>query len=234
MWTQFPDLTEFPSIYSIEREKIGACKTEFAFVLIAHASKNTLADVRVLGFNPVSCMNNWWPTHRGETRLLTLCWGRVPGGALADLDKVKRKHWGYCGGYQKDPTIEPLLAGSGCGLKIGEIPLTKKSYNRFFTLMRLPVEITPLQERWLKKYHYRFLDKGSIASYWVNGWPVEEWTAEKEYAYFKTTKAEWAMEGVPPEKEPVVFLPPVVVKPMHLQPAVQPEIQAIQYYYDFK
>jgi len=62
--------------------------------------------------------------------------------------------------------------------------------------MRLPVEITSLQKRWLNMYNFRHLDTGKLASYYVNGWKPEEYTSTKEFEYFKTTQKEWKEHGM--------------------------------------
>jgi len=139
-------------------------------------------------------MNNWWPSHAGEIRPLTLHWMRATK-ENPRLQAVERKQWRYS---SKDcyKALEVHMAGSGCGLKIGELPFKKSLFHKYFTLMRLPVEVTPLQKRWLTKYNFRHLDTGKLASYYVNGWKPEEYSTAKEFEYFKTTKEEWKEHGM--------------------------------------
>lgn len=189
--TQFPDLTELKYTSSVTEENIRNVKTEFMFYLKGPLGSGN--SVTQQGLKPVSIMNNWWPTHCGENRALTLYWGRVPHSE-GIAQPATRKTWGYFSGAFT--TIEQHLAASGCGLKIGEPPFKVALFHRFFTLMRMPVVVTPIQQRWLKKHNYRLLDTGKVASYWINGWKPEEYSHAKEYAYFKTTCTEWAEHGM--------------------------------------
>jgi len=61
--------------------------------------------------------------------------------------------------------------------------------------MRMPTEVTPIQNRWFTLHNYRLRDKGKLASYWVNGWPPKEYSIEKEYEYFEISKKEWKQHG---------------------------------------
>lgn len=190
---QFPDLAELDSLYETTNADIDAIKTEFIFYL---KSPIRSADPLKLGFKAVSRMNNWWPSHNGESRGLTLYWMRAPQ-SQGEPQAAERRRWGhYYESKSKYKLIEQHLASSGCGLKIGEPPLKVSLFNRFFTLMRMPVTVTPLQKRWLTRYNYRHLDTGKLATYWINGWKPEEYSHEKEYAHFKTTKEEWGVHGM--------------------------------------
>lgn len=190
--TQFPDLTEIKYTSVVTQEDIREVKTEFMFFLKAPHSSGIPAEG--LGLKPVSMMNNWWPSHNGENRALTLYWARVPHSeGIPQL--AERKRWEYSS-TEAYADIEQHLAASGCGLKIGEPPLEVALFHRFFTLMRMPVEVKLIQKRWLTKHNYRLLDTGKLASYWVNGWSPEEYSHAKEYAYFGTSQKEWREKGM--------------------------------------
>ena len=131
---QYPDLTEY--FYGYETGE-HSFQTEFAFHLAAAHSEYGYR-LHERGFKPVSAMNNWWPTHAGESRKLTLWWKKKEEFGPAPVLKVRRYHWDGFGG-KKYNTITQHLAGSGCGFKIGELPFRVRLFNRFFTLMRLPV-----------------------------------------------------------------------------------------------
>ena len=189
MYVQFPDLTELrgPNIY----EKP---KTEFVFYLKAIGD---CKEAERAGMTPISCMNNWWPTHCGEKRKLTLYWMRNPGSDGTPQSTNRRK-WTYSS-YRSTEAfakVEAHMGATGCGLKIGEPPLKVSLFHKFFTLMRMPVEVKPAQVKWLTRHNYRLIDTGKLASYWVNGWKPEEYSIEKEFEYFKTSQKEWAETGM--------------------------------------
>jgi len=186
---QYPDLTEVlhPSNYS-------RSETEFIFYLQAPLS-NTPYTLKGKGFTPVASMNNWWPTHAGEERRLTLWWLKVPTNAGNEV-KAGRNRWGYSSAKDKYSQIEKHLAKSGCGLKIGEPPLLSKYFHKFFTLMRMPLDIKPIQQKWLTRHNYRHIDTGAMASYWVNGWEPNKYSIELEYEFFKTNQQEWKEHGL--------------------------------------
>lgn len=197
MIVQLPDLTEVLWAHNLP-EEVPEAETEFLFFLSGPCGGHRNLPE---GMQPVSCMNNWWPSHHGEMRTLTLYWMRPPNGTK-DPQPCKRKKWLYDEERRmKYPTskfnaIKEHLAASGCGFKIGVPPFRVKLFHRFFTLMRMPVEVKPIQKRWLTLHNYRLLDIGAMASYWVNGWKPEEYSEEKELAYFKTTQKEWAEHGM--------------------------------------
>ncbi len=194
---QYPDLTEVMYSADVYPENFNSIKTEFAFYLAAYGCSDSCEK---LGFKKVSSMNNWWPSHHGETRTMTLYWLKVPH-STGESQLAMRKRW-YRDDYQRlSPTnpwkkIYQHIAGSGCAFKIGELPFKVSLFHRFFTLMRLPVEVSAARRRVLERYNFRFLDTGKLSSYWINGWVPEEYTPEKEYAYFKTTPEEWSKTGM--------------------------------------
>lgn len=195
IYTQYPDLTELGFAYDLNKRNVDDIKTEFLFYLQGPCSGN-MALIKGLDFTEVSCMNNWWPSHRGENRKLTLWWKRGPKDHKPQA-LLSRHNWTYSGGGKtKWSLIEAHLGGSGCGMMIGEPPLKVSLYHRFFTLMRMPVTTSPIQKRWLTRNNFRLLDEGKIASYWVNGWKPAEYDVKKEYEYFKTTKQEWLEHGM--------------------------------------
>lgn len=194
---QFPDLTEIDYAKDMTQESIKQIKTEFIFHLAAPYYEGI--NKTKFGFKAVSCMNNWWPSHAGENRKLTLWWMRSPG-FLEGPQIADRKVWpSYCLADRKYGKIVKWLSHTGCGLKIGEPPFTVKlfdtQFNRFFTLLRMPLIVSPLKQRFLASRNYRHLDTGKLASYWINGWEPEKYDVEEEYKYFKTTRAEWAEHG---------------------------------------
>jgi hypothetical protein len=191
---QYPDLTE---VLNLDFTRgVFPAKTEFVFSLKALNKPGDVTDRQAEreGFKLVSSMNNWWPTHAGQTRRLNLYWHRAKEPVILDPFKANRTRWHFGGG--KYAKIQRHLAASGCGFKIGLPPFKVELFDRFFTLMRLPLKLHPARKKWLEAHNYRFLDSGSIAQYWINGWPPEEWTAEKEYAHFNTTKEEWGLHGM--------------------------------------
>ena len=197
MIVQFPDLTEFPC--SSELARVNSVQTEFAFYLgaLVDESYNGIKDATRFGFTAISRMNNWWPTHNGENRALTLYWKRChdrSGGPLEVV--VMRMQWPRSRDFKRDfKSITKHLAASGCGFKIGEPPLKAELFHRFFTLMRMPVKVSPIRVKWLTAHNYRLIDTGKLASYWVNGWDPKTYSIENEYRYFKTSQAEWALHG---------------------------------------
>lgn len=202
-WThvQFRDLTEVlynpNSYYQFCAKKV---QTEFTFYLQAPGGDpGALAQ---MGFKHVSSMNNWWPSHRGQTRTLKLWWIKQEDKPNLEKDPERRKWYFNHAGYEYYNPITQHMAASGCGFKIGVPPLPKKTLNaagfyRFFTVLRLPLEeLKPLEQKWMKLNHFRFLDKGKLAQYWVNGWEPKDYTPEMEYAFFKTTPQKWLEHGM--------------------------------------
>ena len=189
---QFPDLTEV--LYESGLREPALYKTEFVFYLAA-CTRSPLAVNN--GFTLVSSMNNWWPSHGGEERQMNLYWLRNPNKTEPQVSKPLR--WGdrWVNSY-KGTSCEKHLsqtAASGCGFKIGQLPFKAELYNRFFTLMRLPLVLSTTRQKWLIDHHYKPLDTGSMAQYWINGWDPKEHSFETEYEHFKITRADWKVEG---------------------------------------
>lgn len=193
---QYPDLTELTHFYHNDylEDLFSSTTTEFLFFLEALPAK--LYTPLDYGFKPISSMNNWWPTHKGENREMKLWWMKMPR-PFPKPRPVDRVRWGEYFNYSEIRFTRNVLhmAASGCGFKIGEPPFKARLFHRFFTLMRMPVETNRVQKRWLKLHNYRFVDKGELASYWVNGWPCETYSIDKEYKYFNTDQAEWKKRG---------------------------------------
>jgi hypothetical protein len=197
-YTQFQDLTEIPYIFNAP--PLSGIKTEFVFFLKALDKGGKDAKALELGLKPVSSMNNWWPSHNGESRCLTLYWLKLPDRPNCQGAGVKRVRWEYA--ERGKWTSIKNLAASGCGFKIGEPPLQKRQYYKFFTLMRMPVKIKPIEKMWMTQNHFRLLDTGTMSSYWINGWDPKEYSHEMEYKFFKTSREEWrdhGMDGYDPE-----------------------------------
>jgi len=55
----------------------------------------------------------------------------------------------------------------------------------------MPLKLNDVQKRFMEEYHYRLLDTGKLATYWVNGWKPEEYSMEKEYKFFNTNQTKW-------------------------------------------
>jgi hypothetical protein len=93
----------------------------------------------------------------------------------------------YCQRYQVERYNLHSTQGTGCGMKIGQLPLSSHYWYRYLTLMRMPTieNITDIQVKWLDRRHFRYLGEGSLASYWVNGWKPEEYSVSKEKEYWK-------------------------------------------------
>lgn len=186
LFVQYPDLTECYNIgyEPVDVESIG---TEFAFGVAAPGQRISI--LKEMGFEHVSSMNNWWPTHKGQDRELKLMWRKLEGRPNNPA-KVKRLRWGY--GDSKDvfQYISKDLAYGGCGFKIAQPPLKRASFYRFFTLLRMPLQPTKVHHSWLKMNHFRLLDTGTLATFWCNGWDPNEWNIKKEREFFKDFKDE--------------------------------------------
>lgn len=190
-YTQFPDLTEITYFYGgydsvllhQQLQEIKLIPTEFMFYL---GSPSHFPDSPPqVGLKPVAAMNNWWPSHHNSARKLVLYWARNPN-------------------YNPDTSVLPTrkvwceyanLAASGCGLKIGVPPMRTKLFNRYFTLFRMPVKVSRVQEKWLTLHNYTHLDTGKLASYYVNGWNPETYDKNVEFAHFKLNEQEYIKNG---------------------------------------
>lgn len=186
---QFPDLTEWSGLGDDYDPKY--VRTEFAFGVAAPGSLT--GNITAAGFQHVSSMNNWWPTHKGQDRELKLYWKKFDGkGILPELE-VTRKKW--CVWKEEDAAkgdktyyVKKDLAASGCGFKIAQPPLKRISFYRFFSLLRMPLQPMKVQLKWLTTNHFRLLDTGTQASFWCNGWEPKEWDIKMERKFFKDFK----------------------------------------------
>jgi hypothetical protein len=169
---------------------LNEIKTEFAFHLSASQANNF--DATKAGMQAVSVMNNWWPTHNGEERKLTLYWAKLKDKPNIQ-EVVEPRRWNF--GEYKFMSIQKELAGSGCGFKLIEPPIVRARHWMYFTLVRLPLQINKVRERLLKALNYRHLDTGTMAQYWINGWDPKTYSIEKEYEFFNTSQEEWEKKG---------------------------------------
>lgn len=193
---QFQDLTEGHGIYAPHpntADNVRNIQTEFAFAISSPTQSG--AYLEKYGFAHLSSMNNWWPSHAGQSRELKFYWRKDPKAPNLDK-KPQRMNWGrdYYDS-RKEGKLSKQLALSGCGFKLATGPVTIKEHYRFFTLMRLPIEPTKTQKALLEKLHYRHIDTGRLASYWINGWKPEEFSFDKEYKFFGISSAIWAQRG---------------------------------------
>jgi hypothetical protein len=174
MFTQFSDLTE---VYTTslrdytEANLHDMVQTEFLFGTTTKW-QNSHKFCKQLGFKAVSCMNNWWPTHDGDNRTMTLWWKRLREKQDAPLEP-QPCHWGM--NAEKYGIHERHTQASGCGFKIAEPPLRRNLFFRYHTLLRLPIDPNRIRRKWLEKHHFWLLEVGSFASFWVNGWKPEEY-----------------------------------------------------------
>lgn len=177
-------------------------KTEFAFAVSAPSNAATYGGghgaLNAFKYKPLASKNNWYYGHTGEQRKLTFWWKKFP-----DAENVKAPPGGFqVSGYGGSGK----LTASGCGFKVGSLPLRKVEYFKFFTLLRLPVCPTNLQTRWLKMYKFNRIDEGKLSSYYLNGYDPEKWTWEQEVkdfgdwpggGYMAHDRAIYGGEGLP-------------------------------------
>jgi hypothetical protein len=190
---QFPDLTE-QMYMGYVNDCVNKVKTEFMF-FVKSMDRGQNADAIGLGYKPVATMNNWWPSHAGEIRPITLYWMRAPKGTT-ELQPVERKRWAWRENEKtKYVAIKKDLAASGCAFKIAEPPINPKKFFKYFSLLRMPLVMSPQRKSFLKGLNYRQIDTGAHASFWVNGWDPKTYNIEKEFAFFKTTQKEWKDHG---------------------------------------
>lgn len=190
---QFQDLTEGTGLGCHEnpqlKKQLKELKTEFVFGVSAVGQSGEY--LKQYGFKHLATMNNWWPTHAGENRRMDFYWLKQEDAP--NLPKVpERKTWGYNSQYK---SLSEQLASGGCGFKLGEAPICMKEHYRYFTLMRLPVKVSPLRQVLLAKMNYKLIDTGKLASYWLNGWNPEKYTYENEYKFFGITQKLWMDRG---------------------------------------
>ena len=200
----YPDLTEvegkglFLPESSQPNPEVNRIKTEFVFYLAAGAMWDEGVFISC-GFVPIARMNNWWPSHRGEIRPLTLWWKRNKN--FERHPRPQRRIWMDEPFFFKDRQGRGLeyyhhltTASSGCGFKIGELPFRKNQFYRFFTLYRIPLNSPPEVLETLKTHNYKHVDTGTEAEYWVNGWDPATYDIHKEFAFFNTSKQQWGAE----------------------------------------
>lgn len=159
-------------------------KTEFAF----GTARTVLPDnMKAYGFEHKRTMINWWPTHLYEKVPLFFFWWKNPKPSRPQTLKATRQSWGekyyndykYMGKYDTQAT--------GCGFKLGELPLVSYKWYHYFTLLRLPKldYIHNIQKAWLKQRHFKLLDEGSVSTFWINGWAPTTYSVDKEIAFWQ-------------------------------------------------
>jgi hypothetical protein len=188
---QFPDLTEWSGLG--ENHDPVHIRTEFAFGVAAPGSSTD--KLTAAGFQHVSSMNNWWPTHKGQDRELKLYWKKFDDKGIVPELEFTLKKWCIWKAVEDaevkaDSTycVKKDLAASGCGFKIAQPPLKRISFYRFFSLLRMPLQPMKVQVKWLGANHFRLLDTGTQASFWCNGWKPKEWDIKMEREFFKDFK----------------------------------------------
>lgn len=177
MWVQYPDLTEDYS--SDWGTNIKQLKTQFAFCTTSPTTTPYVKRQLIkLGFECMSSMNNWHSGHCDNRRQIDLWWYKSP-----TLQKEKQilSPLSWIG------TFGRRLQATGCGFALTHT-LHHRYYWRFHTLMRMPVNPSKFQLRWLKRCHYFKLDEGVFSSYWANGFPPKEYSWELEKKYWNSVK----------------------------------------------
>lgn len=189
-WAQAPDVTELSSSYltnlkhSFLEQRVW---TEFAWVTVAVGTTNgtgvrpeALDSLKRLGFNPISRMSNRHPCHSQQKYYLEFWWKRMHDGVdpwKAGPVRVNRCDWG---GYRDK-------SASGCGFNFGEPPLTeiKTRFFDFFSLLRIPHtdDKDGLYESHLKRFNFRKVDRGRLATFYVNGFDCDKWDWDAERAF---------------------------------------------------
>ena len=185
---QFPDVTEIVNSYQLANfSKVSLCEeipTEFAFATTACTITTKIEEMKMAGFAEISAMNNWWPTHSSTHRKISFWWRRMRTEGIKEIT-ASRKSCGYGTEGTLTGYHNPYLQKSGCGFKLAEPPLLRKQFFRYFTMLRMPLAITPNQKRWLTACNFHKFDDGEFASFWINGWPPETYTYAEEAAFFK-------------------------------------------------
>jgi hypothetical protein len=188
MYIQFPDLTElFAGSLDPGAINLQSFKTEFIFAVSApNANDRTVEGLREVGLKHLSSMKNWWPSHRDEEERTLKFWWKKTSLKTPYIGAIRQK-WEYSSPNLAGEEAEHFkhTAFTGCGFKIGELPLRAARFHQFFTVMRLPLKLVGFQKRWLERYHFRHVDTGTFAQYWVNGWKPEEYTVDLEMEYWR-------------------------------------------------
>lgn len=184
MYIQYPDLTELAS-YELYKNVNLNIRTEFAFftAMSKHsANKQIATNVTILedmGFKRLTSMNNWWPSHWDDGRVIDFWWKRYEKNTKP-VENAFRQVWGG----REYPWLKGLIAATGCGFKIGHSPLRQNLYYRFFSLLRLTKKPTALSIKWLEKYNFKKIDEGQMAEYWLNGWDYDKYSLKMEMDYW--------------------------------------------------
>jgi hypothetical protein len=166
-------------------EGLTGIPTEFAF----GTSRDNMPEVMAkAGFKHIRTMINWWPSHAYEKAPMNMFWWKNPNPTRPQEITDVKPHswmWKYSDDYPNFGVDD--TQGTGCGVKIGHLPLRAYQWYHYFTLMRLPLtkNLTEVQKTWLKYRSFKFLDEGSISSYWVNGFEPEKYTVDKEIRFWK-------------------------------------------------
>lgn len=193
---QFPDLAEIDGLSHISPSELNDCRAEFVFGTTLctphfqsqYSSDNkksaTMNSAEKTGMQLLSVMHNWWPSHSYEAdkgRPLAFYWKRLKKDIPDNYDfpEATRQTWGYGRQDKLYRMHEKHLQRSGCGFKIGIPPLKVQYYARYFTLLRMPIKLKKVQLRWMKDFNFRHIDTGKLASYWINGWTMEEYNYRK-------------------------------------------------------
>ncbi len=203
---QYPDLTEVNPYEMVKndvypRNPAVIC-TEFAFAIAAPGtSKESLEELNKIGFEHKTNMLNWYWSHvhdgvpkspwdNNEKRVLGFWWLKNRKDGIAPHVASKRQGW-----MSDDNKIPCNISGThktyhltqtGCGMKLGGLPLKRREFSKFFTLLRLPLnDISRMQMMWLKQNNFQHVDTGNLAQYWVNGWNPEIHTPIMEMNYWR-------------------------------------------------
>lgn len=214
---QFPDLTEVDGVCSLEAEEAESIDTEFAFGTSVN-THDSIADLNIpiasMGFRALSSMNNWWFSHSGETRIVTLWWKRMCAREDSVQQISERTSWSEDNHFTENKPYIPLTQASGCGFLLGEPPLRSEIYHRFFSLLRLPLQMSTLRTKWLSYHNYRHLDTGKYAQYWINGWSPERYSFDLEKDFWKGRGISLnAREDVPATPPHIIRATPLPVWP---------------------
>lgn len=182
MTVQYPDLTEIARVdglqYCTAQRLLEEVKTEFVFTIQAPSTQNLTHELIRHGFTQVSSMRNYYRSHPEERRL-NFWWKRVHPNA--EPQKSGRISWGGSeeGGY---------FSHGGCGFKLNN--KLHKAFKKFFSLLRMPLDPTKFQLQWLKINNYRLIEKGNMASFYVNGFDPDTYSFQTEADYWRKVEEE--------------------------------------------
>jgi hypothetical protein len=165
---QFPDVTEINGIWNLIGTNTEAAlrrkglPTQFMFA--TSATYSMVRDLETFNFRPLARMTNRNPVHeKEEGRFITFWWKRLRNTQKIVV-KPEPKH------YIMSTVDVPDLAAGCCGFKLleGKIPLTP-----YFSLLRMPLAMPEPRVQQLSHAGYRLIDTGSLATFWLNGDPLE-------------------------------------------------------------